>query len=170
MRLKTNQKGFSLLEMVIVVAIMGVLMGLIGVSLSYLNRTNLKQALNNTIGVMDTAKTTAMTKAGTVGVYFEGTDSGVQVWVAKRADDGTVTTYGDAYTISKKFAVTFVSSGSSVELTTSGNVFISFKRTSGAFDSVYVNGSSSGQIDQIQIGNSSNGIKLYWNTGKYEKL
>ncbi len=63
-KLRTDNRGLSIIELVIVIAIMAVLLGLIGVSVNMLIGTEAKQAAKKMDAQLNDIKTGAMTRAG----------------------------------------------------------------------------------------------------------
>lgn len=66
--------GFSLIELIIVVAIMAVLMTMVALSIGYINSTNTKAMTNELISALDDAKLISMMKesgAGDITFFYE---------------------------------------------------------------------------------------------------
>ena len=59
---KSNDKGFSLVELIVVIAIMAVLLGVLTLSLSLLMGTEAKQACSKMDGQLNEVKTSAMSR------------------------------------------------------------------------------------------------------------
>ncbi len=61
---KQNNKGLSIVEMIVVIAIMSVMLGIIGYSISMLFSAEARQAANKTVASLNDAKTGAMSRGG----------------------------------------------------------------------------------------------------------
>ena len=60
--MKNNNKGFSYVEMVVVIAIMALMVGMITISISMVNRNNVNRASEKLESMIDKARVSAMTK------------------------------------------------------------------------------------------------------------
>ncbi|MCR5118037.1 MAG: prepilin-type N-terminal cleavage/methylation domain-containing protein [Lachnospiraceae bacterium] len=78
--MKRSRKGFSLIEVLIVLALSAVLVGLVGVSASMLARANVHKTANKLEKFLITARTTAMAK-GDTEVHFNYHDNKVYGWI-----------------------------------------------------------------------------------------
>lgn len=61
-RLRSNDRGFSLVELIVVIAIMAVLLGVMALSLNLLMGTEAKQACSKLDGQLNEVKTSAMSR------------------------------------------------------------------------------------------------------------
>lgn len=66
--MKTNNKGFSYIELLIVLAIMAIMVGIMAISMGLIGRTNVNRGAEKIVNSMNRARNMAMAK---------GTDSGV---------------------------------------------------------------------------------------------
>ena len=60
--MKTNNKGFSYVEMIVVIAIMALMVGMITISIGMVNRNNINRASEKLESIVDKARVSAMTK------------------------------------------------------------------------------------------------------------
>ena len=142
--MEDDNKGFSLIELIIVVTIMAVLSGFLTYSFSMVTGQHARQCAANLSTVLDKAKNYAMTKSGNYDAYVEiiKDDEGYQAcyYVPKKpVKTGAVTT--DDYILleqenmGKKAVVLncYFEGGSSFSINESNYVRIYYDRISGAF-------------------------------------
>ena len=65
--MKTNNKGFSYVEMIVVIAIMGLMVGMIAVSIGTVNRNKVNRTSEALETMVDKARVSAMTKGAKNG-------------------------------------------------------------------------------------------------------
>lgn len=159
--MKKNQ-GLSLIELVVVIAIMGVLVSLVAISVTVLARQKVSNAASDVKSLLQTAQTIAMSKD----------DCHVEIQVINGAV--VFTTYSsaskiiDKLTLDKKISVS-VSYGGGTNVGSLGAVGIYYVRESGSFDSAYVNGSTGDPkttgsnteaLQWIEFSNGSKAVRL----------
>lgn len=79
--MKTNNKGFSYVEMVVVIGIMALMVGMITISIGTVNRNRVNRASEALESVIKTARVSAMTKGATHG-YLNIAKDGNTVYAA----------------------------------------------------------------------------------------
>lgn len=65
---KNNNKGFSYVEMIVVIGIIAIVVGLIGLSVGLINRTNVAKAGDRAMSVLNEARVASLTKGADKGV------------------------------------------------------------------------------------------------------
>ena len=154
--MKKNQ-GLSLIELVVVIAIMSLLVGLVAISVTVLSRQKVGNAASDVKSLLQTAQTIAMSKD----------DCHVEIQVI----NGSVvfTTYSsassiiDKVTLDKKITVKISYNGGS-NMNSCGAVGLYYERESGSFTNSYVNGSTGNpktgtSVDAIRWIEFTNGSK-----------
>lgn len=175
--MKKDNKGFSLVELIIVIAIMAVLSGLIFYSYSMLAGQDARQCANNLSAALDKEKNYALTKSGTADCYMELTKTAdgyfAVYYVPKNAlVDGTGT--GDYVEQEKQklgkqsVDISCTIGGSTVTVTEAASLEVTYDRITGAFKKVSV-GSSTGDCTKITVKRGRTyELTLYSATGKHE--
>jgi len=161
--MKKNQ-GVTLIELVVVIAIMSVMVGLIALSVTVLSRQKVSNAASDVKSLLQTAQTIAISK------------DNCHVEMEKIGDAVVFTTYSsenkivDKLTLDKRVTVNFsYSSGSSLNLDSCGTVGIYYDRESGAFAESYVSGvtgnpkagTSVSSIRWIEFSNGSKTVRIH---------
>ncbi len=143
-----DNKGFSLVELVVVVALMAIVGGFMAYSFSLVTGQEARQCANNLSTALNKAKNYALTKSGNSDAYMElsrETNGSyvVQYFVPKSPVDvsaGYVQL--DQETVGKRAVeiTCFLQGGSSFQITESSHLRICYDRISGAFkEAVWVN-------------------------------
>lgn len=134
-----DDKGFSLVELIIVIAIMMVLLGSIVYSVLVVFSANAKTCSNNIQRAIADCKVTSMGKADAYMELWRDTDQNVytQVYVYDPAAGGFVA-QDEQQVGTSKIYVGYVKEGDTVadaiDLTAGSSVTIKFDRSSGSFD------------------------------------
>lgn len=170
--MKRDNKGFSLIEMVVVLAIMLVMTGAIMMSVSSLYSQQVKRATRTIDSLLTDTKTLTMAKTSS---YFSLRKDGDYYYA--ETTDGTKKQLSNNKTLTVKYKL---KSGTSYIDVATTPVAISYQKSSGAFDkagSVNVDGSVNlrsvdDYVDMfiISCGNREMKIKLYPKTGKHEVI
>lgn len=150
-----DDKGFSLVELVVVIAIMAVMGGVLIYSFSLVTGQEARQCASNLSTALNKAKNVALTKSGSSDAFMElsrETDGGyvVQYFVpASPVDDGADPAVSGSYiqldkeTVGKKNVeiTCYLQGGSSFTISETSHLRIYYDRISGAFkEAVWVNG------------------------------
>ena len=157
-----KNKGVTLIELIVVIGIMGVVAGLIGLSLVVVSRQRVSSAASDIKGQFQTAQTIALSK------------DDCYVKIEKNSSDEVVfTTYSslekklDTCAIDKRIEVKIYAGSNEVNLS-SGPVIMKYERQTGGFEYPTQNGSTLGKITRIVFGTGKREIVLRLNkaTGK----
>jgi len=151
---KLNNNGFSLVELITIIAILVVAVGAVGINSGLLYSAEVKQAGQKMIAVLNDAKTGNFTRAGEeIVVRYISVDGKKDEWAKKGVDSSgfygeksiytimnDATNIKQAYSVDreytsisqKKITITFVTSSGSYVISDSAAVRISFDRKTGA--------------------------------------
>ena len=178
-----NNKGFSLVELIIVIALMGIILGFASVGLGALSSQNEKAASKDIYNMIGSAKTVAMSRAE---CYLVLTSDSVRI-VYKNTENSTYITASEN-SIKKTVLVSYSEDGTNYSQidgsTTQPGIVIKFDRSTGGFDSfyyyntAYTSGGSAvpynssypiSNIRSIKVGDGDKAIyiTLTKSTGKY---
>lgn len=174
---RLNKKGFTIAEMIVVVAVMAVLLAVIGVSFSVVFTNRTKSAAKNIYNMLGTANTVGMSKGNCyIGLSADanGTTTVSLVYGGKTGTDLKVV---EEKELSSKVVVKVkLNDGSEVEITPADSIMIGIDRATGGYTNVYKYATGTGttpvlayaantSITDIIIGTYDIGlVKL---TGKY---
>lgn len=144
---KSNNYGYSLAELTIVIAIMAILVGLLVTSVSILVGWDVKECAESIAGHLENVKTNALSKDG-ADLKIEKVDGKyiVQYVEYKMQDDGTgepkiVPFDTNKYLLGKEKVsiVCYMDDGTNVTVSDVLNVSIGFNRASGALTEIKIN-------------------------------
>lgn len=150
--MKSN-KGFSLVELIVVVAIMATLTGLIGLGIGMLVGQRVKTAASDTKSLMQSAQTVAMSKNDCT-VEFSPTSDGIEV-ISKSGSGKELKKVEIASNISVSI---LLANGSSIN-PSSGTAVISYNRETGGFKNC-ASGGVSGVPVEISFTKGSRTVTL----------
>lgn len=167
--MKKDHRGFSLVELIIVIAIAGILVGASTTMMGHIRYANAKKAVETVSDMLDRQRINSMTRQGTQylyiyrlndGYYMKVLNLSLDAYNASFLDDSGVKICGENMTVSSQLA-----GGTPAALgRQSGIIRIVFKR-SGALKT---DGSDATTADQIIFtGSSTHTITLYSETGKH---
>lgn len=163
-----HDEGLSLVELIVIIAIMGVLVSVVGISVAVVSRQKVSNAASDVRGQFQTAQTIAMSKDNCYMQFSQNAD-GETVFTV-HASDNTVL---DRVTVSDKINVTIGYGSSSLNMDVCGVVRIYYDRESGAFKEAWLCGgsdpsnkgskvpTSDGVIETIRFSNGSKSITLH---------
>lgn len=173
-----NNKGFSLIELIVVVAIMAVMTGFIFISFGLLTGQDARKCANNLSTVLDKEKNYALTKSAEADCYVEITWNSdgyyAEYFIPKKAV-GTDMISLERELVGKNSVLVScykdsdfedASPGSYEGAVTSGNkLVIKYNRVSGAIKEAKLNGAD---INMIRVDRGKTyDIKIYEATGKH---
>lgn len=159
-----KNRGVTLIELIVVIGIMGVVIGLVGLSIVVVSRQRVSSAASDIKGQFQTAQTIALSK------------DDCYVKIEKNSDNEIVfTTYSslekklDTCVIDKRIEVRVYSgnAASPVDLS-SGPIIMKYDRQTGGFENPTQNGATMEKISRIAFGSGEREIVLRLNkaTGK----
>lgn len=153
-----DKRGVSLIELVVVIAIMGVMIGFISVSLNSITGARGRNCANKMEDALVSARLSALSKAGDHEVFVYR-DSSSEVCVEY---DGKIEKCGK-----RGVRVTYVVAGSSdeIELEGEAKLKLTYKQNTGSFTGAPI-------IERINVyaSNYVFKLKLYKTTGKVEVI
>ena len=191
MRMVKDEKGFSLVELIIVMGIMAIAATMIMASMGYINRGKTEKAASTLDSKLSYIQTETLTKAGTTYLYLYPKSDGIYYFI-KRAETGGNTADGDGtgfasytelntYLTSKSIDGTRLC-GSQVKASGKGGsgvtdinlaaggsdmLKIGYKKSTGAFECCN-NGSGSFRTSIVLTGKETFTVKLVEKTGKHK--
>ena len=163
--MKQNE-GLSLIELIVIIAIMTVLISVVGISMTVISRQKVSNAAEDVKVLFQTAQTIAMSKDNCHIAISQNSDNEVVFTLYSSVNNNIL----NRVTLSKKVKVYIISGGNLYEISTLDVVRIYYDRVSGSFDKMYWHGNAtlngeSGKGSEI-IGGIT-GIK-FSNTGSNE--
>lgn len=182
--MKQDNRGLSLVELIVVIAIMAVMIGIGILSISLLFGTQARGCVQNVSTMLGETKTGCLSRFDetmTLSYRTKGTDKAITS-DGYYAENYVYTINKDATSIpvggseirrmgSKKVIITvYLSDGSNFELGTSRSVTISYNRSTGAFDPVIVDGTQTDDyIEKITFASGARTytITMVQETGKH---
>lgn len=166
--MRKNNKGFSYVELIIVLAIIAVLIGMVSITIGLVSRTNVAKAADKLENTLNQARTTSMARGssrGTITIRC-GNDGWYYYSVGGGEDVKLVSTQAKislSYSENSGGVVTT----STNTLTSGSAVTISFEQSTGAFRTI-PGTSYYWENITIQNGDKIAEITLYPHTGKCE--
>ena len=160
-----HDEGLSLIELIVIIAIAGVLVSVVGISITVVSRQKVSNAASDVRGQFQTAQTIAMSKDN---CYMQiETNSNDETIFTIYSSNNTIL---DKVTVSNKINVSLhFSGGSSVTMDSYSIVRIFYNRESGAFDRAYACGDADPSINigssivipsSIEFSNGSKSVSL----------
>lgn len=160
-----NNKGFSLIELIIVLAIIAVLGGVMWMGFQSVGSRQVNQCTNNIESFLGRTKTLALAKdAAKVRIYRNDDGYYADIYVGSAAAPETTKKIG-----TDSLAVSYVTNDSAVTAFSVGTQLeLSFQRDSGAFTALG-GGSTGVYCVEIQVikGDYERSVKMIPETGKY---
>ena len=153
MKIELRNKGFSLIELIVIIAIMGVMLAVGGYSLTAISSANAKQCAKELeAGLISTRTQSYSRDTGTTIAkvsFYKGTDG---IYMEKNYETGAVKIGGSKVTVSYK-----LDGNTDYVLLDANKLTFSFNRSSAAFRKATINGSSA-MCESIKV---SSGTKVY---------
>lgn len=172
--MRQNNKGLSLVEIIIVVAIMSALTGIMSIGLSSVVSKPAEECANKMVSVLRNAKITTMGKQSiTIDVSQDSAGDKIMIAETITSANGSVKT--DNFKVGNTgISVKFTTkSGAEYDLSTVDHLRLSFNRSTGGFNMAEftVEGSSTAVTDYVKEivvnkGKKTCSIKLAYLTGK----
>jgi prepilin-type N-terminal cleavage/methylation domain-containing protein len=171
--MKKDNKGFSLVELIVVIAIMGVFAGMLTIGFNVVTNQKSKTAAKELKTTLQTVRTTAMSKTGTYGCRIAQNDEGTLVVqrVTITKDAGGNPIYNVSEEIELDSRITITASCTTGVVTTDQGIVLGFEKSSGAFKSCTNDvGTDLGTCKELIIKRNSDTVKLKLSasTGKVE--
>ncbi len=135
-----KNRGFSLVELIVAIAIMSILISLVGVSLSILYAHRVSTAASDSKSLIQAAQTIAMSKDNCCVQFTVNGDGDVEI-----TSFSSATKELDSVVVPDDISVTLKLDGADTVVNSGGTYQLKFVRESGAFSTVVVNGVDSGQ-------------------------
>ncbi|MBO4653233.1 MAG: prepilin-type N-terminal cleavage/methylation domain-containing protein [Lachnospiraceae bacterium] len=157
-----HNEGLSLVELIVIIAIMGVLVSVVGISVTVVSRQKVSNAASDVRGQFQTAQTIAMSKDNCY-MQFEQNANGETVFTIHSSNNAIL----DRVTVSEKISITVGYGSSTLNMSSCGVVRIYYDRESGAIRDAFLCGTSSsdgtsvGNIDTIRFSNGSKSVTLH---------
>lgn len=174
---KLNNRGATLIELLIVIAILGVMMGGTIVAFSVLNSGNVKEAARTTKSTLEKTRTSAMSVVADEWTFVvENVDGSIKTYANKvytNEEDEVVTEKKEESLLGSKVTATFIAETSEVPLNSGDKLQIVFDSSSGSVTSVKVNDTtyspSTATVSiRYAVGSKKNDVKVYFVSGKVE--
>ena len=189
-----DDKGFSLVELIIVIAIMSIILGIVFYSFSLMVGQYARECANNTSAALDKEKNYALAKSATVDCYVEIVFREKDGYYARYYVPGSAITKTDwvldeeqklgKHNVSMEFTIENASAGTTRNVTLDANtsVKIIYNRSSGAFKGAVIADGSDGDTGSLPnmsvldsekctaiqiVHGRTYEIKLYPSTGKH---
>ncbi len=137
-----NKNGFTLVELIVVIALMGIILGAVGLSMNSLGGQKVKTSSRKVYNTLGTAQTVAMSKGNTLfGLVYE--DGGYTAYILYSSTSGSSYVVSEASSLSKAVSYSFkCADGTTYTIGDStadcSGVIISIDRTTGKFDGTYL--------------------------------
>lgn len=171
--MKKDQRGFSLVELIVVIAIIGVLAGGTVTLISHIQYANTQRAVQAVSDMLNRTRITSMSRQGPQylyiyrlddGYYMKVCDSVLDAYDDSKLGSGGIKICSDSISISMN-----LSGGSPVALQRRNQVIrVAYKRSGVLNTNIASGGSNADQI--IFNGNGTFTIQIYANTGKHAVL
>ncbi len=171
---KNFNKGFTLIELIITIAIMAILTSMTVGGISIINSANARKSATKLDGKFDTLQVSAMTKSGTPYMYIYMKSDGLYCSIIRNklntrtALNTYLTSNSNEVQISGSNVAVSATGSASVTLSTSNMLRVAYNKSSGAFICC-----TAGEVDSFDYnriilkGRSTYHISLVETTGKH---
>ncbi len=175
-----NTKGYTIVEIIIVVAIMGVLLGLVGLSVSIISRKSIGSSARELYTMMGTAQNIAMSKGNCALVIYADSE-GYKCDIIYKGLKATTWSVIETATWDETCLLQATVGGTTRGFSSTGQgIVLGFDRATGAFKPVYIYSGNltaptmdgagpQGNCTKLTMGAGDNlhEITLYQSTGKF---
>lgn len=154
--MRKNNKGFSLVELIVVIAIMSVLLGIFVYSISLVSGRDAQKCANNISDALDQAKSYAMAKSGSTDAYMEIRKMGNNFYIAEfYVPNSPVKDTGYTLIDTEKLGSGNVKiscnvGGSSYEIQGANKLKVTYDRLNGSFKQANIAGNT-GKLQSIVV-------------------
>jgi len=176
-RRQIGNKGASLVELLIVIAILAVMISGTIIAFSLLNSSNVKQASRTTKTFLEKARSSSMSvMADEWGFKLKCTDAECRVIVYKtytKADNTTVTETVDEKVLGSRVSAVFISDSTELTMNENDELKVIFDPSSGGVSKVVYSNTEYKPADNMikvkfKSGNNKSTCQLYFVSGKIE--
>lgn len=176
-KLKLNNKGATLIELIIIIAIIAVLVSGSIVAFTVLNSSNLKQAVRTTGSYLGTARTKAMSVVADEWYFLlkqDGENCYAEVYkVYTNDDDEQVVEKIEEKDLGVRVAASLISDDDETDIEDGDELKIKFSQSSGSVSSVDINGTEFNPTENMITirflsGSKEMSVDLYFVSGKVE--
>ncbi len=172
MKREDSKKGFTLIELIVVIGIATVLLVVIGVSVNTIFSNKTKAGAKNVYNMLGTAQMLGMSKGNVylgLSADSKGTPTVSVVYGGKSGSDFSVV---ESKNLGSKVSVNVNIDGTQSAISSSNSVMVEIDRTTGGFKDVYQYRDTSGSLTKVGSNISdiiigSYDIALVKLTGKY---
>lgn len=171
---KKNNKGFSLIEIIVTLAIMAVVVGASTSIYLWTNSARLKETANGINSAISDLRTTTLTKSGEyrLRIYEDASDKKKYATIEKKNESGVWEKYSKDYVGKHTIVSCGVSIEVSSEVSTGYEIYISFKKSDGTFYETYamkLSDNTTHNFNEMNISyaDREKTIKLVLLTGKH---
>ena len=132
--MKRNNRGFSLVELIVVVAILGACVGLITASISTVSSSQARKCAASLDAALSRCRVAAMSRAGTVSLTLSADGDGVVTVKQSEKNGETVTETASDQVGTSRCAVSYqVKDETDAKALDAAGITLSFDRDTGAF-------------------------------------
>lgn len=174
---KLNNRGASVIEMIIIIAILAVMLSGSIIAFSVLNSSSLKQATRSTKNMLEKTRTNTMSMvADEWSFVLENKDEKITAYIYKVYTDesgSTVTEVVQKEEFSVRVNMSMISDGADVEILDGEKVKVTFVPASGGVNEVVVAGTKYTPTENMITfkfvsGKKKNTVDLFFVSGKVE--
>ena len=163
-----DNKGMSLIELIVVLAISAVLVSITGVSISVLGSSNMKATGRLINQKMAATRLTAMSRSGQYAVQFRKDGGKTYIETLKRASSSTAWTVSSKEEVDKRLTIKYTAGGTTREVDSNRVIFCFKKGSGGLYNCTNISGDDLGKPSKITVvkGDRTYDIQVSAVTGK----
>lgn len=157
-----DNRGFSLVELIVVIAIMAIVMTIAGISLTAVASQRVSNAASDVKSVMSTAETYAKTRSDCYLEFSVDSDGkpGYSLYTIDSKGNSKLGSSQERYNKNVTIKIYFKNMTDPVTVSSDKKVQIRFDRTTGGFTTSQVNGVDYGIPVQIEFTNGTKSVRL----------